>query len=79
MSGVVELKNDSVIMTFTNNSDKYPSNWIKVRNDSLIFETIINYESVLFSMKLDKARITGKAVWSDGNTQMILTKKESKD
>ena len=79
MSGVIELKSDSVIMTFTNNPYKYPSNWIKVRNDSLIFETNIDYESVLFSLKLDKARITGKAVWSDGYTQMILTKKESKD
>jgi len=78
MSGVIELKNDSVIMTFTNVPDKYPSNWIKVRNDSLIFETIIDYEAVLFSLKLDKAHITGDAVWSDGETEMVLTKKESK-
>jgi hypothetical protein len=79
MSGVIELKKDSAIITFTDMSYRFPSNWVKVKNDSLLFETTINNDAVLFSLKLDKKNITGNAIWSEGETQMILTKKESKD
>jgi hypothetical protein len=79
VSGIIELKKDSAIITFTDMSYRFPSNWIKVKNDSLLFETTINNDAVLFSLKLDKKNITGNAVWSEGETLMILTKKESKD
>ena len=79
VSGIIELKKDSALMTFTDMTYKYPSNWIRVSNDSLIFETTINNDLVRFSLKLDRTRITGNAVWSDGETEMALTKKESRD
>ena len=75
--GILDLKKDSAFMTFTNGTSRYPSSWIKVRNDSIIYQTDINGTIVLCSLKIiDKQKITGKAVWSDGETSMNLTKKE---
>jgi hypothetical protein len=75
--GILDLKKDSAFMTFSNATSRYPSNWIKVRNDSIIYQTDINGTIVLFSLKIiDKQKIAGNAVWSDGETSMNLIKKE---
>ncbi len=75
--GVLDLKKDSAFMTFTNGTSRYPSSWIKVRNDSIIYESDINGTTVRFSLKIiDKQKIAGNAVWSDGETSMSLIKKE---
>jgi hypothetical protein len=64
-------------MEFTDGANKVPSNWIKVKSDSIIYESDINGTIVLFSLKInDKLKITGNAVWSEGVTLMNLTKKE---
>ncbi len=64
-------------MTFTKATSRYPSNWIKVRNDSIIYESNIDGTIVLVSLKIiDKQKIAGNAVWSDGTTSMNLIKKE---
>jgi hypothetical protein len=74
--GMMDLKKDSVIMTFVNANDKYPSSWIKVKADSLIYSTVIDGEDVLFSLDItNNDTIKGNAVWSDGQTKMIIKRK----
>jgi len=76
-SGVIILKNDSSRMQFTDGYYIYPSSWLKAKSDSIKYETNIDGEIVLFSLKIkDKNKIAGDAVWSSGQTVMILTKKE---
>ncbi len=75
-SGTIEIKKDSVITTFTGMSFKYPSTWLKVKNDSLTYKANIDGEDVLFSLKTDKKiKITGNAVWSSGETLINADKK----
>jgi hypothetical protein len=74
--GTMEIKKDSVFTAFTDGNYRFPSNLIKVTKDSLSFQANINGTDVLFSLKTDdKNKISGRAVWSDGETQLMLTKK----
>jgi len=76
-SGIVTMKKDSSYMQFDGGYYIYPSSWVKAKSDSIIYESNIDGEIVLFSLKIkDKTNITGDAVWSSGQTVMILTKKE---
>ncbi len=72
--GDIEIKPDRVIMTFDETID-FPSNWIKFRNDSIIYQTVFEAATVIFSLKIiNKNMMTGKAVWEDGETEFFLTK-----
>lgn len=72
--GDIEIKPDAVIMTFDEAID-FPSNWVKFRNDSIIYQTAFDAATVVFSLKIiDRNKMTGKAVWEDGETEFILTK-----
>jgi len=74
--GIIEIKKDSVNTSFTESKYKFPSIWIKVKNDSIIYNAIIDDTDVLFSLKVEnETSIKGNAVWDDGETQMILKKK----
>ena len=76
-SGIVTMKKDSSYMRFAGGYYTYPSSWLKPKSDSIIYESNIDGEIVLFSLKIkDKTNIAGDAVWSSGQTVMILTKKE---
>ncbi len=79
MNGIIELKPDTAIISFVNMPYSFESNWVKVRNDSLIFNTYVNSEDVLFSLKLEKDNIAGEAVWMDGKTKISLTREAKKD
>jgi len=75
--GTIILKKDSVLTTFTDGDYRFPSNWIIVRTDSVMYESDIDGTTVLFSLKIvDKLNIKGNAVWSGGETLMIVTRKE---
>ena len=75
--GIITFKKDSSFMKFTDGNYKYPSDWLKVNNDSIKYQTNVDGEIVLFSLRIiDKVKVTGNAVWSYGETLMILTKKE---
>jgi hypothetical protein len=77
ISGIITLKKDSSFMQFTDGYYRYPSSWLKAKSDSIIYQSNIDGEIVLFSLKIkDKTNIAGDAVWSSGQTVMILTKKE---
>jgi hypothetical protein len=75
--GTVTFKKDSVLMAFTDSDYRFPSNWIKVKTDSVIYESDINGATVLFCLKIvDKMNIKGNAAWSGGETPMILNREE---
>jgi hypothetical protein len=73
--GNVVIKTDAVVMSF-DEFMQFPSEWLKVRNDSIIYEVAFDDTTVRFSLKVnDTNKMTGKAVWDDGETPVILTKK----
>jgi len=74
--GTIEIKKDSVTTIFTALNYKVPSIWFKVKNDSITYKSLVDDAEVLFSLKIEnQTSIKGDAVWSDGQTQMILKKK----
>ena len=76
-SGVITFKKDSSSMQFTGGYYIYPSSWLKAKGDSITYESNIDGTIVLFSLKIkDKSNVAGSAVWYEGETVMILTKKE---
>lgn len=79
VNGIIELKKDTAIISFNDVPYSFVSEWVKVRKDSLFFETYINSGSVLFSLKLEADSIKGNAVWSDGESDISLTKEAKKD
>jgi hypothetical protein len=73
--GNVVIKTNAVVMSF-DEFMQFPSEWLKVRNDSIIYEVAFDDTTVRFSLKVtDANKMTGKAVWDDGETPVILTKK----
>ncbi len=76
-SGVITFKADSSVMEFSGGYYTYPSSWVKAKGDSITYTTNVDGEIVLFSLKIkDKTNINGDAVWSSGQSEMILKKKE---
>ncbi len=74
--GTIEIKKDSVTTFFTGLNYKVPSIWVKVKNDSITYKSLVDDAEVLFSLKIEnQTSIKGDAVWADGQTQMILKKK----
>ena len=74
--GTIEIKKDSVTTFFTGLNYKVPSIWVKVKNDSITYKSLVDDSEVLFSLKIEnQTSIKGDAVWAGGQTQMILKKK----
>ena len=74
--GIIEIRKDSVTTFFTELNYKVPSLWVKAKNDSITYKAFVDDTDVLFSLKIEnQTSIKGDAVWSDGQTQMILKKK----
>jgi hypothetical protein len=78
--GIIEIKKDTILTSFTELKYRVPSIWIKFKNDSITYKSFVDDTDVLFSLKIvDEANIKGNAVWSDGETQMILHKKTNQE
>jgi hypothetical protein len=77
--GIVTLKKDSAIMTF-DGYEKFSSSWVKVKKDSIIYEVDFGDTKVVFSLKVndDDNTMSGKAVWDEGETPILLSKTEPK-
>lgn len=74
-NGSVVMKPDAIIMSF-DDIEEYPSSWIQVKNDSIIYQVKFDQATVVFSLKIiDKDNMSGKAVWEDGETAVILKKR----
>lgn len=72
--GDIQIMPDAVIMTF-DDAVRFPSTWVKFRNDSIIYQVDFDATSVVFSVKIiDKNNMSGKAVWSEGESPFILRK-----
>lgn len=73
-AGKIVIQANAVIMSFDEDQE-YPSSWVRVRNDSIIYQTDFDQATVLFSLKVnDESNMTGKAVWSHGETAIVLKK-----
>ena len=74
--GIFEFNKDSIFTTFTNMKYKFPCTWVKVKKDSVIFESNINGYNVLSSLKIEnKTNMKGNCVWSSGESKLVLKKK----
>jgi hypothetical protein len=73
--GNITIGTDGVIMTF-DDLVAFPSSWVKVSSDSIIYQMDFDLATVLFSLKvIDKDNMSGKAVWKEGETPVLLRKK----
>lgn len=73
--GSLQMKTDAIVMSF-DDLQEYPSTWLRVRNDSIIYQVQFDQATVVFSLKIiDKDNMSGKAVWEDGETPVILRKR----
>ncbi len=78
-SGTVEVKfadkKYSVSMVFTGSEYKFPGEKVKFEKDSLFFLIYVEGQDVNVSLKLENdTKMTGKAVYSEGEVPLTLTK-----
>jgi hypothetical protein len=78
-SGIVEVafaeKQYSTSMTFTGSDYKLVGEKVKFENESLSFTIYVENEGVAISLKMeDGAKMSGKAVYSEGEIPLALTK-----
>ena len=79
-TGVMDISKESVMTTFTDNSYKYPSDWLKFVNDTLKFNFDVDGTMVECYLVLkDKSHLIGYAEWETGETVMNLTRTEKKE
>lgn len=75
-SGTATFKPDTVIMIFDGHI-RFPSDWVKAENDSIIYEISFESDRVRFSLKInDEQNLEGKAVWENGQTPIIFRRKK---
>lgn len=75
-TGTIDIRKDSVFTTFISSTYKFPSQWVKIEFDSLLYNVDINGEEVLYSLKVEnKDTLNGKASTSYGVSSLILTRK----
>jgi len=62
-------------MSFTGNEYKIPGEKVKFENDTLYFSIYVETENVAVSLKIvDATNMAGKAVYSEGEVPLTLTK-----
>jgi len=70
--GLIIISADTVMMVFPD-SPKFPSDWVRVKGDSIIWETTFEKDKVKFMLKvMDDQNMNGKAVWDEGETPVML-------
>jgi hypothetical protein len=76
-SGIMEVKKDSVITTFTGTSYKLPSHSVKYESDTLKFIFNVSDERVYcYCIVEDASNLKGAADWSMGATKLIMSRKK---
>ncbi|MFH0842467.1 MAG: hypothetical protein V1903_07590 [Bacteroidota bacterium] len=64
-------------MLFTTSGYSFPGEKVIVRNDSLFFNIFVEGTDVSVALKMeDKTKMTGNAVYYEGNVPLTLTKEE---
>ncbi len=68
-------KKYSATMTFNGNTSPLTAEKVSVVNDSLFFSVYVEAQDVSIKLKLeDAAKMTGKAVYTEGEVPLTLTK-----
>jgi hypothetical protein len=71
----LEQKIYSASMSFTGSDYKLAGEKMKVVNDSILFSVYLEGQDIRVMLKIeDKAKMTGKAVYSEGEVPLTLTK-----
>jgi hypothetical protein len=78
-SGTIEVvfaeKKHSAAMMFTGSDYKIPGENVKVGNDSVLFSVYVDGQMVKVSLKFSEPlKMSGKAVYSEGEVPLLLTK-----
>jgi hypothetical protein len=74
-TSIMKITADSVFTTFTGETYSYGSTSVNYKNDTLSF--VIGGLGVLCTLKLEnKGKLSGNAVWDEGESRLFLTKKE---
>jgi len=74
-ASLVQISENSVVTSFSGDTVQYTSTVVKFDSDSLIF--VINGLDARCTLKIkDTLKMTGKAVWPDGESTLSLTKAE---
>jgi hypothetical protein len=69
----------SATMMFIGFGYKFPGESVKILNDSIHFSVNIQGQEINISLKIhDPVKMTGKAVYSEGEVPLILTKQNIK-
>ena len=72
--GQTEQKHTAT-MSFTGNENKLSGQQVKIINDSILFSVYLEGQDVRVMLKLEnEAKMTGKAVYTDGEVPLTLTK-----
>lgn len=79
-SGMMVISKESVITTFAYNDSKYPSDWVKIEEDTLKFDFYVDGTTVsCYLVVKDKSHLTGVAEWDSGKTVLNLTRTEEEE
>ncbi len=75
--GLIEIKIDSVFTRYPGSDYRFSSIWVKMENDTLIFNVDINGEMVVCRLlAVEENKLTGTAGTMEDESALILTKKE---
>jgi hypothetical protein len=75
--GTMEFRKDTTLIEFSATGYFLPSNKPEITDDSVKFQIDVGGVLVYFMFRIENPdKITGRAVWSDGETQMILTRRK---
>jgi hypothetical protein len=82
-SGIIAVslseKKNTATITFTGREDKYQGENVRTEKDSLLFSVYIEGENVILSLKIENtAKISGKAVYSEGVIPLTLVREPEK-
>jgi hypothetical protein len=78
-SGIIvvglEEQKYSTTMSFTGSEYKIPGEKVKALNDSILFSVYLEGQDIKVLLKIeDKAKMSGKAVYTEGEVPLTLTK-----
>ena len=71
----LEEKKHTTTMSFTGNDYKIPGEKVLVTNDSILFSVYVEGQDIKVFLKIeDETKMSGKAVYSEGEVPLTLTK-----
>jgi hypothetical protein len=78
-TGVMDIRKDSVITTFTGITDLYPSEWARYESDTFRFHFDVDGDMVRCYLTVkDRSSLVGYAKWDTGESVVNLTRKKEK-